>query len=343
MIERTTRLLLTPPPSTSRIVELDALRGIAALGVVFYHYTLRYDQIYGHTSPLPITVSAGRYGVLLFFMISGFVILMSLEHTKRIQDFVVKRVVRLYPTYWVAIALTFSLVAVLGLPGREVSASDAVLNSLMVHPFWGIPNVDGVYWTLLIELIFYIVMVGVCLLRLLPHIEWVVMVWLGINTLENHNLLIEIPEQFERWFILDYGYLFMMGIIFYRVWQHGGSVVRYGLIAACFASQMALYPEIERHITVLICLVMFALINGGKLRAIAIPPLLALGSVSYSLYLIHQNIGYIIIRSLESVGVSPVSSIIVAISLTIALAAVITRYIEQPTFNWIKQIYRPAK
>ncbi|MEB3213702.1 MAG: acyltransferase [Leptolyngbyaceae bacterium] len=330
----------TPVASTSRIVELDALRGLAALAVVFYHYTRRYDQIYGHTSGLPFQVAVGQYGVQLFFIISGFVILMSLEHTKRVQDFIVKRLVRLYPTYWMAIALTFSLVALFGLPGREVSLYHALLNGVMVHAFWQIPNVDGVYWTLFHECIFYVVMVGIFVMRLLPHIEWVGAAWLSIITLEQHDLLIEIPESLEPWFLIEYGYLFIMGIVLYRIHTRGASVLRYNLLAACFASQVAYYPEVERHLMVMGFIMAFSLIKTGHLRAIAIPPLLALGTLSYPLYLTHQNIGYIIIRALEGGGLSPSVSIVIAMSAAIAIALLITRYVEQPTLLWLKQHYR---
>ncbi len=336
------RYFLTPSAPSSRIVELDALRGMAALSVVFYHYTTRYDQIYGHTHSLPLSFSIGRYGVFLFFMISGFVILMSLEHTQRIQDFVIKRFVRLYPPYWLAIALTFFVVAVAGLPGREVSAQHAILNSLMIHPFFGIPDVDGVYWTLLVEFIFYVLMAGLFIARLTPYIEWVTVFWLGLNTLENHDILIEISDRLEPWLIVEHAHLFIMGIMFYRLRQHGGSIMRYSILAACFASQIALYPEIDKHLVVLGFMVAFFLINAGRLKAIAIPPLLFLGTISYPLYLIHQNIGYVVIRTLEQRGLSPILSIIAATSLAIALAVLITYFVEKPSLGWMKKISRQS-
>lgn len=331
----------TPAPSR-RILELDALRGIAALSVVFYHYTTRYDQLYGHTPGLPFSVPAGRYGVLLFFMISGFVILMSLERTQRLTDFLFKRIVRLYPTYWAAIALTFSAVAVFGLPGREVSASQALLNGLMFHPLLEIPDVDGVYWTLLVELIFYGIMAGAFVVRALPYIEGVVGLWLGVNALERYDLLIELSESVEPWLLPQYAHLFIMGIVFYRLRQHGGSGLRYGILAACFATQITLYPELDKHAAVLLFMAAFWLIIRGKLGAIAIPPLLALGSISYPLYLVHQNIGYIIIRGLESCGVSPVFSMILATSGAIALAAIIVYTVEQPSLRWANAMYKKS-
>lgn len=334
------KLLHAPSISTTRILELDALRGIAALSVVGYHYTTRYHEIYGHSSDFFYGVPAGRYGVLLFFMISGFVILMSLERTKRSLDFVVGRVARLFPTYWVAIALTFTVVALLELPGREVSLKSALLNGLMIHRFWRIPDVDGVYWTLHVEFIFYVLMLSLFILRLLPYIEGILLGWLGIITLENYQLFINIPEQIESWFLPSYAHLFMMGIVFYRIRRHGSSTLRYGILAACFAFQIALYPEWDKHLAIALYMTIFFLMNAGKLWAIAIPPLLALGAISYPLYLLHQNIGYIVIRELEMRGLSPILSIIAAFSVAIALAVIVTRWIEQPSLRWIRSAYR---
>lgn len=67
-----------------RLIELDALRGIAALFVVIYHYTIRYDSLYGHD--LFLDTNHFQYysqGVQLFFMISGFVIFFNIEPCKK--------------------------------------------------------------------------------------------------------------------------------------------------------------------------------------------------------------------------------------------------------------------
>ena len=328
------------PAANGRIEALDALRGMAALGILFYHYTTRYNQIYGHSAPLPFYVPAGRYGVMLFFMISGFVILMSLERTQSLLEFIIKRLARLYPTYWTAIALTFSAVALFGLPGREVPLPVALLNGLMFHPLFKVADVDGAYWTLMVELIFYAMMALLLMLRLLPRVEWVMALWLLVNTLENYNLLIEVPEAAERWLILEYAHLFVMGIVFYRLRRSGGSLLRYGLLAACFAYHLSVTATLAERIAVLLFMGAFFLINAGRLKAIAVPPLLGLGAISYPLYLIHQNIGYVVIRALEGREVSPAASIVAATGVAIGLAVLISGFVERPGFRWVMAQYR---
>src|SRR5690606_6778553 len=92
-------------PKTARLGELDALRGLAALAVVAFHYTTSYAQQVGHLQPLGFGFTPGNYGVHLFFLISGYVIFMTLEHTRDGMDFVVSRFSRLYPAYWFCIAV----------------------------------------------------------------------------------------------------------------------------------------------------------------------------------------------------------------------------------------------
>jgi len=78
----------TPLPST-RLTGIDALRGLAAISVVFYHYTTRYQQKFGFAEPPGIEFPFGHLGVNLFFVISGFVIFMTLEDETGIANIVV--------------------------------------------------------------------------------------------------------------------------------------------------------------------------------------------------------------------------------------------------------------
>jgi peptidoglycan/LPS O-acetylase OafA/YrhL len=81
----------------TRLLELDVFRGLAALAVVLFHYTTVYERTYDHHDEMLFDFSLGHYGVQLFFIISGFVIFMTLNRTKSALDFVVSRFSRLYP------------------------------------------------------------------------------------------------------------------------------------------------------------------------------------------------------------------------------------------------------
>ncbi len=83
---------------------------------------------------------------------------MSLERTKRSLDFVVGRFSRLYPAYWAAVILTFTILSITSSPGKGPSWSKALINLTMLQVFFNVGDLDGVYWTLGVELSFYIIM-----------------------------------------------------------------------------------------------------------------------------------------------------------------------------------------
>jgi peptidoglycan/LPS O-acetylase OafA/YrhL len=87
-----------PEPQAKRLAWLDALRGIAALCVVFDHLTYSvfqpvHDSVYQWFNP-------GQYGVFVFFLVSGYIVPASLERKGSIRSFWVSRVWRLYRSTW---------------------------------------------------------------------------------------------------------------------------------------------------------------------------------------------------------------------------------------------------
>lgn len=140
--------------SNIRFDNLDVLRGIAAISVVVQHYTtsagIMNDLSY---------FSFGKFGVVLFFLISGFLIPNSLSHRneKPIMSFLVSRFFRLYPIYWVSI-IFFVLTSIT--LNNDFDTLTVLINFTMFQKFIGVRDVIGVYWTLFIEMCFYIICVA---------------------------------------------------------------------------------------------------------------------------------------------------------------------------------------
>lgn len=185
----------------SRLLELDALRGLAAFAVVIYHYTNGYEWFFGHpnlenypllNSYIHLYIRVGLYAVQLFFILSGFVILNSLERSKRGRDFLFNRFSRLYPPYWAAIFLTVLLSFALGFsPFNESPPMLMLLSNLtMLQNLLDIENIDPVYWTLKIELLFYLIMFSFRQLKLMRWIDYCVLSWLSILILEKRHLFL---------------------------------------------------------------------------------------------------------------------------------------------------------
>ncbi|MDF1798769.1 MAG: acyltransferase [Planctomycetota bacterium] len=339
----------TPPQGreSSRILELDAVRGLAAFAVVLYHYTTRYDHKVGHASAPLFEVPWGHYGVELFFLLSGFVIFMTLERTKRSSDFLISRLSRLYPGYWVGMACTLGAVAMLGSPfaGYDIGASDVALNTTMLQRYVpGTPNVDGVYWTLSVELTFYALVLGLFATGLLRRIRVALVALLAIELVLHFAtsggdaaapLALRATRQV---FLSHYGPYFAAGILFFKLRNEpetGRHFVDAGLILLCLAVAGIMRPG-ETLFASTICFVIFGLLTSGFLEKLANRPLLFLGGISYSLYVVHQVIGFLVIRTTTDLGLSTNGAILLAILVSVCLATAITYLVELPAQRWLR-------
>ena len=328
-----------------RIYELDAIRGIGAIAVVLYHLFRRYDQIYGHSFSVSETFSYGRLGVELFFLLSGFVILISLERVKSWLDFPVSRFARLFPTYWFAVVLTFTAIALFGLPGRETTVRDALINFTMLQGYFkGVSDVDGVYWTLTKELSFYALMYCLLLTKQLKNIEYWCLGWLGVSLA--YELRLDSLFQghwsfvvFNQLLIADYAHLFIAGICFYKIYTRRSSDLTVAVLVGSLMMNGLLYEEFRLFwVASFYCL--FLILTLVPVHFLQHKFLLSLGGLTYSLYLIHQNISYIIIRKGYEFGLPGLVSTFAAFAISMGLAYVATRFIEMPVNNAIRSKYK---
>ncbi len=143
---------------------IDAQRGLAALLVIWLHATDAFKQL--PTPPagellyaFSAAIDTGRVGVILFFAISGFVIPSSLRAVSNqtkpdaLRVFLIRRVFRLYPAYWISVLGAALLGMFLMTP---FSLQTVLLNLTMIQSILNALDLLGLYWTLRLELIFYI-------------------------------------------------------------------------------------------------------------------------------------------------------------------------------------------
>ena len=326
-----------------RYAELDALRGIAALMVVLHHYTVRYGLNYVFFVPPVFSFELGRYGVQLFFIVSGFVIFLTLDKTVHAVDFIIARISRLFPAYWVAVILTFSVVSLFPLPGREVDIVSAITNLTMLQKWLEVKHVDGVYWTLAVELSFYVVMYLLFITKQIRRIELISFIWLGIIILSKYleaQQFIHIHWRIKLMLLLEYGNLFIAGIMFYKL-MHTNKVRHYLILLIALIVEYYLHGDLVFLIAIYFGL--FLLFINGYLTTLAVKPLVFLGSISYSLYLIHQNIGYVVIQELEANDFAgPFSIIMVPLVLSISVASIMQKYIEKPSLIVIRRKWKQS-
>lgn len=325
-----------------RLQELDALRGIAAGSVVLFHLTKRYFDDYGRPSgALPAFPFEGMQGVFLFFVLSGFVISMTLERTRSGGAFVRSRFSRIYPAYWVSVAVTFAVVAALGLPGREVSLPTALFNLSMLQAFFGVDNVDFVYWSLAAELSFYAIAFALHARGWLwTHPHLVASVWLAYCAacaFAQHAFGFALPDAIGWLTLSAFAPLFIAGVMFYRLFTGRRPLQTYLVIAAAFLLHNAInwQGRLQFPLT-LATFAAFYLVAIGKLQRIAVRPLLWLGAISYPLYLVHDNVGMAVIRRLVALGVPYNLALLCTLSLVLLLATLIAVGVERPAMRVLR-------
>ena len=110
-----------------RFRELDGFRGLAAITVVIYHLGVPATENYPRTAPSPYDIALGELGVQLFFIISGFVILLSAIKSGSALKFAISRFSRIYPTYWFALAVSALVYFIYGNPGRHITIPQTLI------------------------------------------------------------------------------------------------------------------------------------------------------------------------------------------------------------------------
>lgn len=326
--------------SSPRYQELDALRGFAALLVVLFHFTMHREQ-----SKLGFNV--GITGVDLFFIISGFVIFMSVNSISTTKEFIVNRFTRLYPTYWTCVSFTFILYVIVNKitnkPGL-ITFTDYLANMTMFQYYFKIPDIDGPYWTMIIEMSFYIFIAIVFVLKKMKHIIPIGLILLFIYILQ--YLLVGtqlLPYYTElRWAVpvIYYFPLFFSGIIFYKLLtDKENHFLYYVFLLFLITMQISntdmdgLFINHAQHtLMTIIYFGLFILFVNKKLGFIVSRPSLFLGKISFALYLIHQYVSTQVLLPflLDTCHLNFWVAALIGLTIVITLATLVTYYIEVP-------------
>lgn len=280
--------------------QIDGLRGIMALIIVLFHLFCRYQQLYCESS-IEFMENWGVYGVCTFFIISGYFLVDSRENDDfHLLRFYKKRLLRLYPMYLVSITLTMLILLVAELPDRTVSIKDYVLNLVWINGFINTPYVDGAHWYITI-LISSILICGLLKAMKLSNnpIAYIVTLALSFLCLVFHVPVLSL--------LLGGGYI---GIVFcgvaIRKMDRSDSYGKKKWIALMLVS--CAFTWKTRGGASLVGLLMGVLLCYGALikrfRFLECGLFQYLGTISFELYLIHQNIAYAIEYKLQSANES---------------------------------------
>lgn len=322
---------------------LDLLRLFAALGVVLFHYAFRGAAAENFTTvSLPALESVAKYGwfgVQLFFVISGFVIARSAMGRTSVE-FGIARFARLWPAFVVCTTLTALATWLWGAPRFGTSVPQWLANLTMVAPALRQPFMDGAYWSIVIEITFYAWFALFMALGQLPkRTDDIVLGWLSI-ALVNEALIHS--SIMRHLFMTEYAGFFCAGILIAEIaggrrgWQAPFLVVVSTVIACSEAlvgaRETAIHYSVPFSTVMMIGLTVLAVALvwlASRIRHLPLPKglVLAIGGLTYPLYLLHQHIGYIVFNRLHEQA--PAWALVLGVTLAmIALSWAIWRYVE---------------
>lgn len=331
--------------SSGRFQEIDVLRGLAALIVVASHYTSHCAR-YFNEAPIHVDLMYGFYAVKLFFVISGFVIYFTIRRCETWLDFGVSRFARLYPAY--IVSLTLAAAIAVNVFGERMWWGGYITNATMLQEFLGFPNSDNVYWSLTVEVAFYFQMAVIMRLGWMRNIEAIALGW--VLTAIAFSLLgrfagLHVPVLVSRVFLLEYIQFFAAGIVFFRIHAEGITLLRILVLGTALVAEAVLRGLPDMWIAVIIFAI-FALALSGFGRLAVSRPMLWLGSISYSLYISHRNLGYLVLDYLHAKEIPVGISLLVTFSGAMVLAVALTYLVERPAQRCLRELYekrlRPA-
>lgn len=320
------------------IRNLQELRGISACLIVISHIPF-FQSVIG--------TSLGGYGVAMFFLLSGFLLIYSTTET--IDFFLIKRIIRIIPLYYIVTMITYVLATIK--PqwfNTTVATIPNLIKSLLfvpyVNPNGNVRPILDVAWALFPEVWMYIVFY-ISFRISYKYRALITGSILGtlfaISSIINNKIL----DQFRLGFL----YL-LIGIVIFYVWKYipelkckvFGKKYKWFMIFI-FAIAGVLYNNLIKSqkiyaavVLVIIVFMYFLLLEGHIVES---KLLLKIGSISYCLYLIHEFVVKGISRLLYDLNkINLISFLlsIICILLSIVTAYLINIYIEKPMTNKLK-------
>ena len=334
------------PSENTRIYEYDYIRALSALLIVLYHWTTRYEQSVGHLGSWTFFVPFGSRAVATFFILTGFFSVQT--GSQNGLQFLAKRGARLYPAYWSCIPITSAFMFLL-MPERLLSLKEILLNFTMVETLLGFPAVDGAYWSLTYELVFYF-WVAVIFTRqstktqLFTCYLWMLFALIA-TALTNAGITHIVLSAFRIAFITPRVQQFLLGagIALSQKLDQKQSVVP--LFALCLLNDY-LTANIWSALWCFVATLLIFLIASGILHFSLRPTSILhrsvcyFSSISYPVYLLHQFIGFSIIRCLELRGFRSPLLLFIPFLIILFLSSFVHKFIEIPAYRFLMQVIK---
>ncbi len=312
----------------NRITILDGFRVLAILIVMLFHYYDRFSgELYQYEFNTKI-FSFGYLGVEFFFIISGFVITLTLEKCSSFIEFIKKRFIRLVPGMLVCSILTFIIFSLFDYDLIfKVSSSfkNLIFSNTFLYPEFfntifgsNLQYVEGAYWSLWVEISFYLIIsslyflnkekfkrnyaiiavLGVCFYFLFIS-SFGMKIVLNVLNEQAYMVIRQIAKMFP---FFAYGLWFLIGILLLNLYKDSSKKrnIFYILGLLLFQSMILLDVEVLIFSLIVFVLLLLFVFKPNYISFLGNSFFSKLGLVSYSVYLIHQNVGILAIHNLSS-------------------------------------------
>jgi peptidoglycan/LPS O-acetylase OafA/YrhL len=349
-----------------RLNELDGLRAIAIFWVALNHYCFFWAPVgdgpdllpYGDLLSGVYLAKFGQMGVYLFFVVSGVVITMSLDTTRSFAIFALRRLARLWPSMFLCATATFAVTSYFGPAELMRSLSEYLLSMTFVFPghigiVLGYPDwqwLDGAYWSLWVEVRFYVV-AGVIWFTLR---DWRLEMWaafagisgllFGLGAMGNG-----LSDALSRMLFAAYQPYFSFGIALaalaagYKPRLARALLVGATLQAVIYESyemvdiSMGFRGVAEPMIGLCIVLILpsLAVLSPGRIKWAGALPLRTTGRASYGYYLLHQNLGMSLLLATRLAGWRAVVAMLGIQAVVLCTAFGLYHWVEKPMSDFV--------
>lgn len=335
---------------------IDFIRFCAALLVVFHHLGCYADAAF---EPICSSVWFGWVGVEIFFVISGFVIANSANGSGPVL-FLRGRILRLYPAAW--LCATITLVAIVAVPDASlVQPMPIYLTTLALLPNG--PWIDTVYWTLAVEIGFYLLIFCLLCAGAFSYLSRVALALTVLSSLflcflggrlwnfvppSRFTELMDSHHYLVQFLLARYGCFFALGIWLWisttrplRSWECAASAVS---IVACIGeiflrgsmllpreagSLSWIVPAVPVWIAAIACLLVFSRVPGlTSPPGVTAKRIRTIGLMTYPLYLVHDVVGKSTVRAVISIGINRWAALAFGVLSMIFLSWVICKFCE---------------
>ena len=312
-----------------RLAALDGLRGVAILLVILGHY------LPGRVVEGELSTALGSFGVgnvVLFFLLSGFLIERNLLRQPNLVAYGLRRACRILPAYWVCLVVLLVLHRILMHDKGYAALPDFTANALLMTDVLHAQVMSGVFWTLMIEVKFY-VLAPLITLGGRRAIMTAPFVAVAANALV-------FAIRGEASHLLTYLVYCLVGMNFalwHRREMSSSILVAIVAMAAIAIGVFSPYYKVGQVVFTIVNAAMLAL---ALTRGLAIPGLPFIGAVSYIWYLYHAGLGYPLMATLEAApySLSAIRTTFVAAGLTLTVAWMSYIFIERPAIEKGRQV-----